>query len=110
MEEVQLDGYIVLCNHDRTCDFWHRYCKGVTVEGFPNGNFVGPTVLSGVTSDMECYTEEIFGTLVASATHSLLRFIPIKNLTLNVFVGIGPVLVCLTVDTLEEAIELTNRY
>jgi malonate-semialdehyde dehydrogenase (acetylating)/methylmalonate-semialdehyde dehydrogenase len=54
--------------------------RNVTVDGFPDGNFVGPTILSGVTPDMPCYSEEIF----------------------------GPVLCCVTVDTLDEAIELTN--
>jgi len=54
--------------------------RGVTVPGFENGNWMGPTVLSGVTTDMECYKEEIF----------------------------GPALVCLEVDTLDEAINLVN--
>lgn len=31
------------------------------VAEFPDGNWVGPTVLAGVTKDMECYKEEIFG-------------------------------------------------
>jgi len=54
------------------------------VEGFPEGNWVGPTVLSDVTTDMECYKNEIF----------------------------GPVLQVLHVDTLDEAIALinANRY
>jgi len=47
---------------------------------YPNGNFVGPTIISDVTVDMECYTEEIF----------------------------GPVLVCLKADSLDEAIKITN--
>lgn len=51
-----------------------------TVEGYPNGNWVGPTLFRGVTSKMSLYREEIF----------------------------GPVLVCMEVDTLEEAIELVN--
>eukprot|EP00934_Nitzschia_sp_Nitz4_P007399 Nitzschia sp. Nitz4//scaffold45_size130396//94632//96320//NITZ4_003464-RA/size130396-processed-gene-0.225-mRNA-1//-1//CDS//3329552443//7389//frame0 len=54
--------------------------RGVEVDGFPNGNFVGPTLLSGVTPSNICYTEEIF----------------------------GPVLICLEVDTLDEAIEMIN--
>lgn len=29
--------------------------------GYPAGNWVGPTLLSGVTPGMECYREEIFG-------------------------------------------------
>ncbi|KAI5786437.1 Aldehyde/histidinol dehydrogenase [Peziza echinospora] len=49
-------------------------------EKYPDGNFVGPTILSKVTTSMKCYKEEIF----------------------------GPVLVCLEVETLDEAIKLIN--
>ncbi len=35
--------------------------RGVEVEGYPNGNFVGPTLFSGVTTEMDIYTQEIFG-------------------------------------------------
>lgn len=51
-----------------------------TVEGYPDGNWVGPTLFSGVTPQMAIYREEIF----------------------------GPVLVCMEVDTLDEAIALVN--
>merc|ERR550532_3264943 len=34
--------------------------RGAKVDGFPEGNFVGPTVISNVTSQMDCYTNEIF--------------------------------------------------
>jgi len=54
--------------------------RGIKVPEFPKGNFVGPTILSNVRTDMECYKEEIF----------------------------GPVLLCITVDTLDDAIRLTN--
>eukprot|EP00056_Hartaetosiga_gracilis_P021407 m.23981 g.23981 ORF g.23981 m.23981 type:complete len:520 (-) comp9059_c0_seq1:168-1727(-) len=54
--------------------------RDVSVEGFPNGNWLGPTILTNVTTEMDCYKEEIF----------------------------GPVLVCLNVDTLDEATELVN--
>lgn len=54
--------------------------RGVKVPGFEKGNFVGPTILTDVKPTMECYREEIF----------------------------GPVLVCLFVDTLDEAIQLIN--
>jgi len=54
--------------------------RGVQVEGFPEGNFVGPTILSDVTTDMECYQNEIF----------------------------GPVLQVLCVDSLDEAINIIN--
>lgn len=55
--------------------------RGCTVEGLPDGNWVGPTLFSGVTEDMDIYKEEIF----------------------------GPVLSCMEVGTLSEAIELVNR-
>ncbi|OAA32555.1 methylmalonate semialdehyde dehydrogenase [Moelleriella libera RCEF 2490] len=48
---------------------------------YPNGNFVGPTIIANVTPDMTCYKEEIF----------------------------GPVLVCLNVETIDDAIELINK-
>lgn len=35
--------------------------RNPTVAGFPNGNFVNPTILTGVTNKMDCYTNEIFG-------------------------------------------------
>lgn len=54
--------------------------RGIKVDGYPNGNFVGPTILTDVKPHMKCYQEEIF----------------------------GPVLLCTSVDTLDQAIELTN--
>jgi malonate-semialdehyde dehydrogenase (acetylating)/methylmalonate-semialdehyde dehydrogenase len=54
--------------------------RGLTVQGFEKGNFVGPTILTHVTPSMKCYTEEIF----------------------------GPVLVCLFADTLDDAISIVN--
>ena len=50
------------------------------VEGYPNGHWVGPTLFSGVTPEMTIYKEEIF----------------------------GPVLSCVEVDNLDEAISLIN--
>ncbi|XVF67304.1 hypothetical protein PTKIN_Ptkin10aG0110200 [Pterospermum kingtungense] len=35
--------------------------RDIMVPGYEQGNFIGPTILSGVTTDMECYKEEIFG-------------------------------------------------
>ena len=55
--------------------------RGVTVDAYPHGNFVGPTVLSKVTPENICYTEEIF----------------------------GPVLVCLEADSLDHAIQTINH-
>ncbi|CBI40848.3 unnamed protein product, partial [Vitis vinifera] len=51
------------------------------VPGYEYGNFVGPTILCDVTTNMECYKEEIF----------------------------GPVLLCMKADSLEEAITIVNR-
>ncbi|MEN3033327.1 aldehyde dehydrogenase family protein, partial [Chromobacterium amazonense] len=50
------------------------------VDGFEKGNFVGPTIFAGVTTDMRIYQEEIF----------------------------GPVLVILEAETLEDAIAMVN--
>ncbi|MBT8766833.1 CoA-acylating methylmalonate-semialdehyde dehydrogenase [Metapseudomonas boanensis] len=50
------------------------------VPGYPNGNWLGPTLFRGVTAKMGLYREEIF----------------------------GPVLICMEVDSLEEAIALVN--
>ncbi|RLN73101.1 hypothetical protein BBJ28_00011194 [Nothophytophthora sp. Chile5] len=55
--------------------------RNVKVPKYPNGNFVGPTLLNNVSVDNPAYVEEIF----------------------------APVLACTSVDTLEEAIELINR-
>ncbi|USE77401.1 CoA-acylating methylmalonate-semialdehyde dehydrogenase [Cupriavidus gilardii] len=55
--------------------------RDVSVPGYPDGNFIGPTVFTDVTTGMSIYTQEIF----------------------------GPVLVVIGVDTLDEAIALINR-
>ncbi|KAI8582454.1 hypothetical protein K450DRAFT_297821 [Umbelopsis ramanniana AG] len=55
--------------------------RGYKPQGYENGNFVGPTIISDVTTNMECYKEEIF----------------------------GPVLVCLKAETLDDAIEIINN-
>ena len=52
-----------------------------TVDGLPDGNWVGPTLFTDVKPEMAIYQEEVF----------------------------GPVLCCLCVDTLDEAIELVNN-
>jgi malonate-semialdehyde dehydrogenase (acetylating) / methylmalonate-semialdehyde dehydrogenase len=53
-------------------------------QGFEKGNFLGPTIITGVKPHMQCYQEEIF----------------------------APVLVCLEVETLDDSINLinANRY
>ena len=35
--------------------------RDISVPGYEHGNFVGPTLFSGVTTDMQIYTQEIFG-------------------------------------------------
>lgn len=54
--------------------------RGQKPDKYPNGNWVGPTLIGNVKPHMQCYREEIF----------------------------GPVLVCINVDTLEEAVDLIN--
>lgn len=54
--------------------------RKVSVPSYPNGNFVGPTILSNVKSYMQCYQIEIF----------------------------GPVLACMTASNLDEAISIIN--
>jgi len=56
--------------------------RGTVVDGYPNGNFVRPTILGNVRRDNVAYTTEVF----------------------------GPVLVCLeAVGTLEEAMQIINE-
>lgn len=54
--------------------------RGYKPDKYPNGNWVGPTIITNVKPHMKCYTEEIF----------------------------GPVLVCLNVDSLDSAVDLIN--
>jgi malonate-semialdehyde dehydrogenase (acetylating)/methylmalonate-semialdehyde dehydrogenase len=54
--------------------------RNARVPGYENGNFIAPTVFSGVKPDMEVYKQEIF----------------------------GPVLILVSVATLDEAIALIN--
>lgn len=54
--------------------------RGAAVDGYPDGNWLGPTILSDVKPSMEVYQNEVF----------------------------GPVLQVMTVDTLDEAIALVN--
>jgi malonate-semialdehyde dehydrogenase (acetylating) / methylmalonate-semialdehyde dehydrogenase len=54
--------------------------RGFKPSNYPDGNWVGPTIITNVKPHMRCYREEIF----------------------------GPVLVCLNVDTLDDAVALMN--
>ena len=55
--------------------------RGYRPTDYPNGNFVGPTIISGVRPHMQCYREEIF----------------------------GPVLLCMEADDLEDATNIVNK-
>ena len=55
--------------------------RGIKVPGYEKGNFIGPTIFSGVTPEMKIYTTEIF----------------------------GPVMVIVGVDSLSQAITLINN-
>ncbi|OMO56307.1 tRNA/rRNA methyltransferase, SpoU, partial [Corchorus capsularis] len=55
--------------------------RNIVVPGYENGNFIGPTIICDVVSNMECCKEEIF----------------------------GPVLLCMQAESLEEAITIVNR-
>ncbi|MYN13433.1 CoA-acylating methylmalonate-semialdehyde dehydrogenase [Pusillimonas sp. TS35] len=55
--------------------------RNIQVKGYEKGNFVGPTVFSGVKPEMAIYHQEVF----------------------------GPVLCVVCVDTLEEAVEFINQ-
>ena len=54
--------------------------RGIVVEGYENGNFVGPTIFDKVTTDMQIYSQEIF----------------------------GPVLCIMRADSFDEAIDIIN--
>jgi malonate-semialdehyde dehydrogenase (acetylating)/methylmalonate-semialdehyde dehydrogenase len=54
--------------------------RGYKPAKYPNGNWIGPTLITNVQPHMRCYKEEIF----------------------------GPVLVCLNVATIDDAIDLIN--
>ena len=62
-----------------TCLLDGSHC---VVEGYPDGNWVGPTLFSDVTPEMSVYREEIF----------------------------GPVLCIVCMDSLDEAIEFINNH
>ncbi|GMH39454.1 hypothetical protein BSKO_07352 [Bryopsis sp. KO-2023] len=55
--------------------------RGLRVSDYERGNFIGPTILSKVTPDHDCYREEVF----------------------------GPVLSCLDAENIDEAIDIVNR-
>ncbi len=40
--------------------------RGVSIPNFEKGNFVAPTILSDVKTNMKCYTEEIFGPVLVT--------------------------------------------
>lgn len=40
--------------------------RGLTLQGYEGGNFVGPTLFDNVTADMDIYQEEIFGPVLST--------------------------------------------
>ena len=56
--------------------------RNISLQGFENGNFVGPTIFNNVKTDMTIYQEEIF----------------------------GPVLSVLNMDNFDQAIEAINKH
>lgn len=54
--------------------------RGYKPAKYPNGNWIGPTIITNVKPHMKCYKEEIF----------------------------GPVLVCVNVDSFDAAVDLIN--
>lgn len=55
--------------------------RNIVVPGYQKGNFIGPTILCDITIEMECYKAEMF----------------------------GPVLLCVEVKSLEDAINIVNE-
>ncbi len=55
--------------------------RNAKVSGYPNGNWIGPTVLTNLNTKMTCYKEEIF----------------------------GPVMCVLTAENLDQALNIINR-
>lgn len=55
--------------------------RGIKVDGYPDGNWIGPSVIDNVTPGMECYDEEIF----------------------------APVMLIVRADSFHDAIELVNK-
>jgi len=54
--------------------------RGQKASKYPKGNWVGPTIITDVTSNMTCYKEEIFGpVLLAMKANSLDEAIKITN-------------------------------
>jgi len=68
--------------------------RGCTVAEYPEGNFVGPTIVE-VTTDMDAYKWVCF--IVIFAKHA-----DVRN---EIF---GPVLSIVSAETMDEAIEIIN--
>jgi len=52
--------------------------RGVSVPGYESGNFVGPTLISGVKPTMDCWLEEIFGPVLVCLEVCTLRFVRVR--------------------------------
>ncbi|KAL5556598.1 hypothetical protein UlMin_038834 [Ulmus minor] len=54
--------------------------RHIVIPGYESGNFVGPTILCDITTNMDCYTDEICGpTLLCMQAQSLEEAIMIVN-------------------------------
>jgi len=75
--------------------------RGVVVPGYPEGNFVGATILEAETN-MECYQ------CVNTSSSDVMNFV-LTSYREEIF---GPVLVIVKADTLDHAIQIinANRY
>ncbi|KAH7575527.1 hypothetical protein JRO89_XS02G0133900 [Xanthoceras sorbifolium] len=88
--KLLLDGRNIVwmnwLSHKLGVEFYPECAKHIDVHrhlvpGYEHGNFIGATILSDVTDNMECYKEEMF----------------------------GPVLLCMQADSIDEAINIVNR-
>lgn len=80
MEKLKERVLGLLATHEKEGGKFILDGRNVKVNGYPNGNFVGPTIME-VNTEQTCYKEEIF----------------------------GPALCIVYVNTLQEAIELINK-
>ncbi|KAH9657456.1 methylmalonate-semialdehyde dehydrogenase (acylating) [Citrus sinensis] len=79
------------------------------VPGYENGNFIGPTILSDVTVNMECYKEDVFGpVLLCMQVLPLISFSVGSLISKLVFVVKLHIFVS-QAESIDEAIEIVNR-
>lgn len=79
----------------------HLDGRGVSVPGYEAGNFVGPTIVEGVTT-MEGYTCVPFSPFPLSPPFLTFKT---RDDSTEIF---GPVLFCISADTLDDALSIIN--